>query len=85
MPNYPSPLQPVPLCRDCGLGLELGFMVDLNSGARVQRWSAGKPTGSWLSPEVSMRQAGDALQTLSYRCPKCFRLECFAPPAPIQP
>lgn len=82
MADLPQPLHPAPRCRDCGVDLEPGFTPDLAHGqTQLARWIPGSPRKSWLQGEVSRGQyARDALPTITYRCPKCFRLESFAPP-----
>ncbi len=78
-PNLPSP----PPCRDCKVGLELGFLIDrTHGGLLVARWCSGVPQSSWMSGEVKLGQAKLGIKTVTYRCPKCFRLESFAPPSP---
>jgi hypothetical protein len=62
--------------------MEPGFTPDLAHGqTQILRWIPGDPKKSWFFGEVSRSQYfRDGLPTLTYRCPKCFRLESFAPP-----
>lgn len=82
MADYPKPICPTPRCRDCAVDMQFGFMPDLAYGQMViQRWIPGDPKPSWSWGDFSVRQyRSDSLLTISYRCPKCYRLETFAPP-----
>jgi hypothetical protein len=48
-------------------------------------WVQGIPDSNWLTGPFSRAQLKAAPQVITYRCPKCYRLEAFAPPAPQNP
>lgn len=83
MTSPPDPIQPPPRCRDCNIELEPGALLEVSSAStNVVRWTPGVPEPGWFGNEVVHTTHRIALRTLTYRCPKCFRLESFAPPKP---
>ena len=85
MTDFPKPLDPAPRCRDCQVALEPGFCLEIDSGlsTNVGRWAPAPLRHGFLGfVEVARSSYDHALLTITYRCPKCFRLESFAPPKP---
>ena len=75
-----------PECPRCGRRMEAGYVVDRTSGPvgempwrQQARWVAGTPERSRLS---GLRLRGKVqVAIVTYRCPRCWRLESYAPPA----
>lgn len=61
--------------------MDEGFLLDRGHGdVRQARWCAGRPKPGTYTNEVELEQQIASVKVLAYRCPKCNRLELFAPP-----
>jgi len=73
--------RPMPTCRNCTVPMEPGFQIDYGHGVIVQsRWVPGEqsPTTFWSTREATREQTKEALRVVSYRCPECGLLDCYA-------
>lgn len=75
---------PHPVCHDCQLPMDQGFIPDLAHGAVMQsRWIGGTPEaptflGVKWAGEVKPEQFRHGLRVWTYRCPQCGKLEQYA-------
>ncbi len=69
-------------CPDCEQKMEAGFVPDLNYGDAARRtvWCAGQPENmKFLGIGTrNIKTPRDAMQVVSYRCPKCGLLREYA-------
>ena len=71
---------PQPTCPQCAIAMERGFTVDRShhSYAVPGQWVSGEPERSiWFG--VRTGGGRKRLTMAVYRCPRCGRLEFFAP------
>ena len=78
-------MQPIQ-CRECGVLMERGVSMDYWDDHRAQatQWAPGttRKQGFFLFGKFALtkEQESAMLAIVVFRCPKCFRLESFAPP-----
>lgn len=67
-----------PDCLRCGARMEIGFVIDVGYGTRtVSQWIEGAPVKSlWTGLKTGGRRK---LDIDTWRCPRCGRLESYAP------
>ena len=71
--------QPSPVCPDCNVPMDTGFIVDFTYGTDASEqpsWVNGMPEPSFWTG----RNFGDKerLPIVTFRCPKCGQLKSFA-------
>lgn len=73
----------VPSCPQCSIGLQEGFLLELDQHARaVTKWVEGAPEKSfWLGLAIKGRQK---LPVSAHRCPRCGYLALYASAAPTR-
>ena len=67
-----------PLCPDCSVSMDSGFIVDLTGKAFSEQssWTKGTPERSfWAGLELGDKER---LPIQTFRCPKCGQLKSFA-------
>ena len=68
-----------PVCPDCRLPMESGFIVDFTYGrghSEQSSWAKGTPErGFWTGLKLGDKEP---LPILTFRCPKCGQLKSFA-------
>lgn len=69
-----------PECPKCRTPMEPGFVLDQTYGANAQSaWIRGVPERSfWSGVKLKGRER---LPIVTHRCPKCWYVESYAPPA----
>lgn len=74
--------QPSPICPDCTLPMDSGFIVDFTHGTSASAqpsWVKGTAEPSFWS---GLKLGGkERLPVVTFRCPKCGQLKSFAQPA----
>lgn len=71
--------QPSPVCPDCKVPMDSGFIVDFtygNDASEQSSWVKGAPEPSFIKG----LKLGDKerLPIVTFRCPKCGQLKSFA-------
>jgi ribosomal protein S27AE len=69
----------IPSCPRCSVAMEQGFMMDHShrSFGNPGQWISGEPERSiWFGTKTRDRRR---LTVAAFRCPRCGRLEMFAP------
>ena len=74
--------QPSPVCPDCKVPMDSGFIVDFTHGTRASEqssWVNGKAEASWWTAWTALK-LGDKqrLPIVTFRCPECGQLKSFA-------
>ena len=67
-----------PVCPDCKLPMESGFIVDFidDSRSKQSSWAKGTPERTfWTGLKLSDKER---LPIQTFRCPKCGQLKSFA-------
>ena len=82
-PNPAIQGRPFPNCRNCAVPMEPGFQIDRGDSNAIRQasWVPGGPTPLkfWTGmSEASREQANEALRVVSFRCPECGLLDCYA-------
>jgi hypothetical protein len=67
-----------PRCARCNESMHVGVLIDHGHGhvRRQPEWLAGPPESSWWG---SLKRKGkESHHVITYRCPRCGRLESYA-------
>ena len=75
--------RPTPKCQSCAVEMLAGRRQDRRNGLMVsdEAWLPGQPDPSWGWPNLP---AGNAVQVVTYACPKCGRLESYLQALPTR-